>query len=457
MVFEDRHEGGSGSPIFEIPAGPVIVEVEWSSGSGTGWLRKAALTAVEIRRPLPEAATTALDAPAGLTFFTTHPELWDTDSASPRDGLAARSRPLPMNPMAFPELSAWLDGPAVLTYWRRADVPAGSSLTFPGVLDSYNPGPFSWQPVTVPVPAGRQRLVWYSPVSGQGFFSPTARYFLDGFSLQPGTGVGALPLAEALDTPDRTWISSGDDVTAGAFGQLALDGIDAVSLAPVDEIFPAWVETAVTGPALVSVHSSGSIHAISLNGAHPELGTTETPVPESLWLRTEFPVPPGQHVLRFAGSDPGHPLMLDRVEITPQPALSFTDALDAPALTFTTSGTSWQPLHSPAASDGDALFAGGQGTGWVGTEISGPARVQFDWLAGPEFSRLTLELPAKPGSPADRRRTGAPSPSFPTMARTPPMCLLPRMKVSLAAAIYSPLFLGQHWSVFGGTKTAPDW
>jgi hypothetical protein len=394
VKYENGSEGSVGSQIFEIPAGPVTVEVEWVSGLGTEtWPpRKAALASVEVRRPLPEGATSALDAPAGITLFTTHPELWDTDTAAPRSGLAARSRPLPMNPMAFPELSAWVDGQAVLTYWRRAEVPAGTSLPFPGVLDSYNPGPFSWQPVTVPVPDGRHRLVWYSPNSGEGFFGPSARYFLDGFSLQPGTGINAVSLAEALDTPDRTWICSGNDATPGDFGQLASDGIDAVSLAPVDQITPAWVETTVTGPALVSVHSSGATLGVTLNGSSPAFGTTATPIPESLWQRTAFPVPPGQHVLRFAASDPRNPLMLDVVEITPQPALSPADALDAPALTFTTGGGLWQPLQSPVASDGDALLAGGSGIGWVATDISGPARVQFEWQAGPDSTRLTLEL-----------------------------------------------------------------
>ncbi len=392
VKFENRSEGNIGSPIFEIPAGPVTVEVEWISGPDSGWPRRASLTGVEVRPALPEEVKSALDAPAGITFFSSHPELWDTDSADPRSGLAVRTRPLPLSPLAFPELSAWVDGPAVLTYWRRTELPEGASLPFPGVWDSFNPGPSSWQSTTVPVPDGRHRLVWHSPRPGQGFFGPSARYLLDGFSLQPGTGIDAVPLAEALDTPDRIWVSSGDDVTAGHFGQLALDGVDAVSLAPVNQVSPAWVETSVTGPALVSVHYLRSTLTVTLNGALPEWGISETSLPDSSWRRMQVPVPPGEYTLRFSGSDPRHPILLDMAEITPQPTPSLADALDAPELAFTSDGGRWQPLHSPLAGDGDALFAGGQGTGWVGTEISGPAQVQFDWRAGPESTRLSLEV-----------------------------------------------------------------
>lgn len=392
VKFEGRPEGNSGSPIFEIPTGPVTVEVEWTSGPQTGTPRTAALTGVEVRRPLPEGVASALDAPAGTTFFTTAPDLWDTGTATPNSGLAALARPLPLNPAAFPELSAWVEGPGVLTYQRRADLPAGSSLPFPGVPDIFNPGPFSWQPVTVPVPAGRHRLVWVSPTSGQGFFSPTARYALDGFNLQPGTGGSTISIAEALDTPGRAWVSSGDDVNAGNFAALALDGVDAVALEPVGEADPAWVETTVDGPAWVSVNSSRSSVATTLDGEFPQLGITETPATDPLWLCTRFLVPAGPHILRLAGSDPRHPTLLDRVEITPQPAIPVSDALDAPDLTFTIGGGRWQALQSPEAADGDALFASGAGTGWVGTEISGPARIRFNWRAGPEYTRLSLEM-----------------------------------------------------------------
>ncbi|MFC7337744.1 hypothetical protein ACFQY0_11190 [Haloferula chungangensis] len=395
VKYESGSGGSTGSQIFEIPAGQVSLELEWISGlDEASWPpRKAALTRVEIRRPLPESAATALDAPAGITFFTSHPEAWDIADATPRSGLSASNRPRVIHSsVAFPELSAWVDGPAVLSYWRRADLPAGSSLRFPGILSAYDPGPFSWQVVSVPVPSGRHRLVWYSPSPAQGFFSEASRYFLDAFHLQPGTGVNALSLEEALDTPGRSWASSGDQVTPGDYGQLAFDGMDAVSLAPADQTTSAWVETTVHGPALGSVYSARSHLGITLNGEHPALGTIETTVPDTLWTRTEFSIPPGQHVLRLAGSDPNHPLMLDQVEITGQAVISMADAIDAPSQSFHAGGGLWEPLHSPLASDGDAVFAGGQGSAWIETEISGPALVQFDWQAGPDYTRLTLEL-----------------------------------------------------------------
>lgn len=393
VKFESHDTGNTGSQTFEIPAGPVTVEIEWISGFATdGWPRKAALTAVEVRYPLPADAMAALDAPAGLTFFTTHPENWDSPTADPRPGLAARTRLMPMTSLAFPEFSAWVDGPSVLTYWRRAELPAGSSLLFPGVLNSHDPGPFTWQAVTVPVPDGRHRLVWYSPSPGQGFFPASANYDLDGFSLVPGTGASAIPLADALDTPGRTWTSSGNDVTAGNFAQQSLDGVDSASLLPADQITPAWVETSVTGPAIISVHFSQSTLNPTVNGVHPPSGTTSTGVAGSLWTRSEFAVPPGEHLVRFIGYDPGHPLMLDMVEITTLPVLSLNDALDAPVLTITSGGDRWQPLHTAETADGDALFAAGQGSGWVEAEVTGPARVSFDWKAGPEYTRLALEL-----------------------------------------------------------------
>ena len=393
VKYVEKEEGTSGSTTFEIPAGPVTVEIEWSSGFEMHPLRSVALTGVEVRQPLPGAVRDAIDAPPGLTFYTPNPELWDTATADPRTGTAARTRPFPLNPLAFPELSGWVEGPAVLSYWRRADLPAGASLPFPGVMEAFNPGPFTWQFVTAPVPEGRHRLVWYSPSPGQGFFGANARYYLDGFSVEPGIGAGAVSLAEALDTPGRTWTSSGNDAAGGSFGQLALDGIDAVALSPLNQETPAWVETTVTGPALVAIHSARSTLGTTLDGAFPAWGYQETSLEDFMWTRTEFSVPPGEHVLRLAGSDPRYPLMLDMVEITPQPALSVDNALDAPGRIFTSSGDRWLPLHSVIASDGDGVFASGaQGSGWLATDIEGPARVEFEWQAGPEYTRLSLEM-----------------------------------------------------------------
>ncbi|MCW1883884.1 hypothetical protein OKA04_04040 [Luteolibacter flavescens] len=391
----DRFEGGGiGMSTFEIPAGPVTVEVVWTSGPLTDPLRRASIVDVEVRQVIPQAVRDALGAPAGVSLYTSNPELWDTADADPREGLAARNRPFLLNPGAFPELSAWVDGPAVLTYWRRADVPAGTSLGFPGVMSASNPGPFTWQPVSVPVPDGRHRLVWHSPYA-QGIMPQGSRYYLDGFTVEPGNGVEAVPIAEALDTPGRIWTASEVGVTSGNLGQLALDGVDAVALSPDSEGAPSWIETTVTGPAIFTVHHSRSLPGITLDGGIPNWGVTDDYLPEdSLWRRLRMPIPAGDHVVRLSGSDPRYPATLDMVEVTPQPALSFAEAVDAPGLTFTSGGDRWQGLHSPEASDEvDSLFAGGeQGTGWIATEITGPARVEFVWRAGPDGTRLSLEM-----------------------------------------------------------------
>lgn len=393
VKYEATHEGSTGSQIFEIPAEPVTVEIEWQSGTGTGWPRQAEVKELTIRAPLPEAARTAMGSPGGVTFFTPNPELWETALASPREGSAARCARLPLNPMAFPELSAWVDGPAILTYWRKAEVPEGSSLPFPGIPDQFNPGALSWTSVTVPVPAGRHRLAWYSPLlPGGGFFGPAERVWLDDFSLQPGQGPQGIPLDVALDTPGRVWTSSGSDVAPGNLGELALDGVDAVQMTPLDEPTPAWVETTVTGPALFSIHSSQQSLTPRMDGEYPALGLTQTPVSDGLWHRTTLPVPEGVHTVRILWSDPNHPLRLDMAEVVPQPPLSISDAVEAPELNWTADGVFWKARNDPTAPDGDAVFASGQGTGSIRTSVSGPARLRFNWRAGPEYTRLTLEV-----------------------------------------------------------------
>ncbi|MEN3944230.1 putative Ig domain-containing protein [Prosthecobacter sp. SYSU 5D2] len=134
-----------------------------------------------------------------------------------------------------------------------------------------------------------------------------------------------VPLAVAVDAPDRVWTTSPD---APWFGQddLTSDGVDAARSGPVRSYGSTWMETTVTGPCFlyfkwrVSSREDRDFLDFKVDGRvwHSLSGTDGT-----VWRSLSGHIPPGSHVLRWeyendgGGSDGEDAGWVDEIVLTP--------------------------------------------------------------------------------------------------------------------------------------------
>ena len=95
---------------------------------------------------------------------------------------------------------------------------------------------------TAILPAGLHRLTWNVT---QRMLEP-AVVLLDAIEIEP---IASVPLGEALDAPELSW-TSGPIPWIGLASEAAPDGIDAAVPPPLNADETAWIDTAVTGPAV---------------------------------------------------------------------------------------------------------------------------------------------------------------------------------------------------------------
>ncbi len=256
-----------------------------------------------------------------------------------------------------------------------------------------NSGAYLTQDVSFVVPAGSHTLKWI---------------YHQGADDEPGMGVGAvldnlvwtplnlIPLDVALDSPGTTW-SYGSSATPSWIGTTTTthDGVDAAESYPLGHNAAATMETTIN-PSVLSVVSfwwkvSSEEYSDKLTFLNDSEEMTFVPPisGEQDWVKVSFEVPPGPRTLSWTYSkDYGFTegqdrAWVDQLTVAPVQAVPLVDALDNPALTWTTStGTPWRGTTGTTHDGEDAGVSGtvtdGQTT-WVQTQITGPGVLTFWW------------------------------------------------------------------------------
>jgi hypothetical protein len=252
---------------------------------------------------------------------------------------------------ATSEISMVLRGPAAFSFWWKAiNGTPDCSESSSGRLVYGGGG--AWEQQAGFLTPGEARVRW----SG-GFSGVTV---LDMVRIDTAT----VRFLEALDAPELTWSGSG---WTGLSTAAAADGVDC-AVAPATT--GAWLQTTVTGPAVVSFHyyRTGGVCVLDEASNSWQAGGG--------WMRGFIPVPRGEHLLRWEGF-----VVLDRVTVAP-PAPDIAEMLD-------TTLTGWSastpgPLgvaHTPTVGGDTLVFANVKPwlPQWVETTVTGPGALTWRW------------------------------------------------------------------------------
>jgi hypothetical protein len=259
----------------EVPPG--IHRIRWEIGGPCG---AGAMLVDDVRwlAAGPPPAAAALD------FFATALYAdggWSTDSAVHTDGVDS----LRMEPVdGYPgnSIAMLVNGPALLTLKTRS-VDALLRLSTAGheVQSSSN----EWTTLTVYVASGwRPVYLNSSAIYAPGV--PQRASWVDAVKVTSS----AIPLAEALRTPGRVWLTNPANPWGGTNGS--------ATAGPANPNAVSWLETTVTGPAVVSFAVSGYLELL-MNGSLHSTVNSET---DYGYRGRRIWVPPGTHTLRWSDS-----------------------------------------------------------------------------------------------------------------------------------------------------------
>ncbi|MDB6068980.1 MAG: N-acetylmuramoyl-L-alanine amidase, family 2 domain protein [Verrucomicrobiales bacterium] len=266
-----------------------------------------------------------------------------------------------------PWIEKTLQGPITVSWWSR-------------ILGN--------QPEAVPdgpwtrnhrfIPAGAETVRWSSQTP----------MLLDEISM---SSAPEIPLPEALDADGRLFQQNGT-AWKGVRSPAAPDGIDAAWCRPLTAGVEA-LETTVQGPASLTFSYQTVNTGLQFHIDGQEVSLPPSPIS---WL-----LPAGIHTLRWTAlksyyADPNGLAYLDNVQIQPLTVLPLAEALDDPALTWTTGPNPWTGFATLFAPDGqDAaaapLLLAGE-SAWVQTTANGPGRLTFRWTStgAPPFAAAPL-------------------------------------------------------------------
>ena len=207
-------------------------------------------------------------------------------------------------------------------------------------------------------------------------------------------------LGDALDAPSLSWSTSG---SAGTYTWLAENSVyyyggSAAQSAAIGDNQYSWIQTPVTGPGTLSFYWKVSSElswdylTFSIDGQLQE-GISG----ERNWEQKTVSIGSGVHFLKWeyrkdnsgsSGADAG---WLDKVIF--QPAISLGDALDAPSLSWSTSGSAgtytWLAENSVYYYGGSAAQSAAIGDNqysWIQTPVTGPGTLSFYWKVSSELS-----------------------------------------------------------------------
>ena len=207
-----------------------------------------------------------------------------------------------------------------------------------------------------------------------------------------------ITLAAALDTPGRTWTTSGNNFWKGQ-ADITHDGMDAADSGPVSDGEYVAMETLVTGPAWLrfywKVSSEENFDFLELWMDGNYRGGISG---EQDWTYAEYFVPAGVHTMQWTyvkdgsvtrGVDRG---WVDQVTIETGAVLTLAQALDDPNLTWTTGSFGgaepWYAVIWNSADNEDAAESGyfmpDNSGSWISTTVTGPGTLYFKWSVSSE-------------------------------------------------------------------------
>ncbi len=247
-----------------------------------------------------------------------------------------------------------------------------------------------WQSVSLPVARpGAHSLVWeWQDPAG------TAQAAVDDVTLTP---FGEVSVAEALDTPGRSWtVTNMDGVSMEDAGFTGGDAVRFFATAGDGEL-----STAITGPARISFRWYQDFEAVHGTLRFGVAGLfTYAPLQAGRWELLEADVPAGLHTVTWRGLSGSPGLQggfIDDVQFTAVAApSSAAEALDLAGITVT-AGSGWHAVTRPSVRGDDALIGTSDGTN-VSLTLPGAGWFEFtctqvaEWQPGITFSDSTIAV-----------------------------------------------------------------
>lgn len=292
-------------------------------------------------------------------------------------------------------------------------VAVGSNVTFNVVVNGSVPSGYQWRSNNVNISGATQAS--YTINNAQ--LSNAANYSVVvtttfGTVTTPNatlTVVVPSPLGLALDQPTLTW-TTGGNTNWDAQTITTHDGVDAAMSGPLTDSQTTWFQTSVNGPLTmtfwwkVSSQQDFDFLTFSLNGL-PQFSIAG----EVGWQQRVVPLPAGSNNLRWdfthdsihvtpVGQDRG---WVDQIAFSAP--ISYAEALDNSALTFTSSGDQAWIAQTATSHDGiDAAVSGNiisvpapTQLSRLQTKVSGPSTLKFWWKVsseeGYDFLRCSLD------------------------------------------------------------------
>lgn len=219
------------------------------------------------------------------------------------------------------------------------------------------------------------------------------------------TVVQVVPLVTALDDNGRTWTTGGDASWYGATGGVSHDGTDAAVSGEVDHNQVSWMETTVTGPATISFWWKSSTEHFDALTLKVDGVTSGAPLAgDRDWTLVTRTLGSGTHTLRWeyerdgVGGSGLNRVWVDQFSVVYP--LTLTEAVDAPAMTFTTGGDAeWAGVASTSSSDfvdhAASAYISSNKESWMETTVTGPGTLTFWWDVesdeGQHYLRLKVD------------------------------------------------------------------
>ena len=377
---------------FAIGWGPHVVRWHFSvdynkpGAYNAGFLDQVSFT------PSPLISLETAAAPVPLPLRTYGDAVWYGQTAVTRDGLnAARSGGITHNQSSTMETT--VAGPGRISFAWKISSEYADPLVFlvDGAVWDQIASDVDWTNRTYHIPWGLHTLAWrYQKDQNDNGGARANTAWVDEIAFTPVT---LSDLAQASDLLSAPWTSGG---ALPWFGQneVTFDGADALQTGPISHSQTSFLDTSFSGPGTlvfrwkVSSEDDDSLQFL-LDGVEQARIAAEAD-----WRAVTNVIRPGAHAFRWqyvkdydvsVGADAG---WLDTLSFTPAPPLA--TALNAPGLTWSTSGTgAWFPemvtSHDGAASARSADIGNNQST-TLETTVAGPGRLSYWWKVSSEYA-----------------------------------------------------------------------
>ncbi len=368
------HRLGGGPHVLQWTRQPEAADWPW-------WQLKVSGAGFSAAVPLE----TALDG-AGLTWSTGGASGWEGYALG---GMAHDGADLAVSGAVGAGQESWVEaaftGPGTLAWQWRHDAGATDELQL--VVDGETVHTLTstggWEPALHTFGAGAHSVRWRYLRSINNPVNPDA-VFLDEVSFTPGTP----PLEQALDLPAGFHVFSCGSAVWVPQSAENHDGTDAAASGAIGDSQSSRLVLRGAGPAELSwwrktSTASGDNLVVSVNGT-----TRVTTGGTNDWAQVVLQLEPGANRVEWsynkntsatAGSDT---VWLDELKWTAP--LPLGDALDAPALTWTTGGAGgWSGSDAASVIGGSAGVSGGtphSQESWMQTTVTGPGTVSFQWM-----------------------------------------------------------------------------